>query len=87
MLKFLGHEKYSCLIYINTNNKNKEIQISEEKKTQIKITNTEIQKKHNLRNTGIKVTFELWVTFELCLTPEVGCLKLVNESLRIFVAQ
>ena len=63
------HEKYSFQIYRNTNNKNKEIQITELQKYNLQIyrntnySNTEIQiiklKKYNLqkcRNTNDRIT-------------------------------
>ena len=46
MLSFLYHEKYSFKIYRNTNNKNKEIQISELQKY-----NLQIYRNTNYRNT------------------------------------
>ena len=77
MLPFLYHEKYSFQIYINTNNKNKEILISELQKYKMQIyintiySNTEIQntklKKYNLqkfRNTNDIFT-EIQIQFHM----------------------
>ena len=46
MLPFLSHEKYSFLIYINTNNKKKEENVFRITEIQIKIT--VIQKNKNI---------------------------------------
>ena len=50
MLPFLYHEKYSFQIYRNTNNKNKEIQISE-----IQKYNLQIYRNTNYRNTNYQI--------------------------------